>query len=278
MKSWQIKTKTLELSKPLIMGVVNVTTDSFSGDGVIGDQAIKHAQQLLDAGADILDIGGESSRPGAVPVSVAEELERVLPVVEHLIKNTQAIISVDTRHAEVAKVALKAGAHIINDITGFSDPAMIAAVKDSGAGLVVMHMQGQPQTMQADPQYDDVVAEVGKFLKTRVDALVAAGIDPAQIVVDPGIGFGKTLDHNLELLRNLPKLTQTTGRPLLLGVSRKSFIGKLTGVEEPAERVWGTAAAVAWCVAQGASIVRVHDVSAMRQVAQVTSALRLPLL
>lgn len=272
---WKVRDRQLDLeSRTLLMGVVNVTPNSFSGDG-IGDpqQAIGHAEKLLGEGADLLDIGGESSRPGAEPVPADEELRRVLPVVKHLVKHTEAIISVDTAKPEVAESVLKEGAHIINDITGLADEQMAKIVAQHKAGVVIMHMQGKPQTMQDNPHYSDVIGEVSDFLRERTKRAAAAGIHQDQIMVDPGIGFGKTLEHNLALLHNLKTIAKTTVQPLLVGTSRKRFIGSLVGKDQPGDRIWGTAGSVALAVANGAQVVRVHDVAEMRDVVQVADAI-----
>lgn len=254
------------------MGVLNVTPDSFSDGGRYFDaaRAVKHGREMLAAGADIIDIGGESTRPGAPPVSEAEELRRVLPVIEGL---RDATVSVDTTKAGVAERALEAGARIVNDISALRfDDRMAAVVRDSGAGLVLMHLQGTPATMQEAPRYDDVVAEVAGFLAERIRSATAAGIEKSQIAVDPGIGFGKTVAHNLELLANLDAFV-ALGCPVLVGTSRKSFIGKVLDRPDAGSRQWGTAATVAWAVAHGARIVRVHDVAEMADVVRMCDAL-----
>jgi dihydropteroate synthase len=261
--------------RTLIMGIVNVTPDSFSDAGMFAgtDDAVKHALQLAADGADILDIGGESTRPGADPVPIEEELDRVIPVIERLVVETPATaVSVDTRKAEVARAALQAGACIVNDVTAGSDPDTLAAVKASGAGLVLMHMQGDPRTMQEEPSYRDVVAEVEDFLAGRIGAAVASSIHREHLCVDPGIGFGKNLTHNLELLRSIGSFAELRV-PVLVGVSRKRFLGELTGVSDPAERLEGTAGAVAWCAAEGVDVVRVHDVKEMTRVVRVIDAI-----
>ncbi len=258
------------------MGVLNVTPDSFSDGGKFYEpqRAVEHAAELLAAGADIIDIGGESSRPKAKPVSDDEELRRVIPVVEKLRGLSDGIvISVDTTKAIVAERALESGARIVNDISALRfDARMTEVVRERGAGLVLMHMQGTPQSMQEDPRYSDVVPEVKEFLRGRIETAVAAGIERGRIAIDPGIGFGKTLEHNLQLLARLGEFVEL-GQPLLIGVSRKSFISKVLGVEAE-ERIWGAAAAVAWSVAHGANIVRVHDVAEMKQVVAMTDAIR----
>jgi len=261
--------------EPLIMGVLNVTPDSFSDGGRYArpDAAIAHAREMLAAGAAIIDIGGESTRPGSQRIDAAEQKRRILPVIQAL-RGAPCVISVDTTLAEVAEAALAAGAHIVNDISaGRDDPAMLALVARLGVPVILMHMQGTPQTMQQAPFYQDVVREVGEFLRQRLAAAQAAGVAAERVMLDPGIGFGKTLAHNLTLLRDLRTLAEI-GRPLVLGTSRKSFIGQITGEIDPAQRLMGTAASVAWCVAHGAAIVRVHDVEPMSQVVRVIRAIQ----
>jgi dihydropteroate synthase len=258
----------------LIMGVVNVTPDSFSDGGRFLDQrvAVEQGLRLAREGAAILDVGGESTRPGSEPTPLHEELDRVLPVVRELKARSGAVISIDTYKAEVASAAIEAGAAIVNDVTALNgDPQMAGLCGTSGVGLVLMHMLGSPRTMQMDPRYADVVIEVRDFLAAQAGKALAAGVDPLSIVVDPGIGFGKTLEHNLELIRNLPVLARL-GYPVLLGASRKAFIGKLTGRQLPAERLWGTLGAHVLGAALGAHIVRVHDVAPLKEALQVADA------
>jgi dihydropteroate synthase len=255
------------------MGVVNVTPDSFSDGGRFLDPAAgyAHGLQLLADGADILDVGGESTRPGADPVPEGEELRRVLPVVAGLVRRG-AVVSVDTSKPAVAEACLDAGAHVINDVTGLTDPAMVAACRRAGCGVVVMHMRGTPRTMQQNPDYADVSAEVTDFLADRLTALAAAGIPPERVAVDPGVGFGKTLPHTLEQLARLREL-QRLGRPVLLGVSRKGFLGQVTGRERP-DRLAGTLAVNCFAVAAGAAhVLRVHDVAAHRDAALLHEAI-----
>ncbi len=258
----------------VIMGVVNVTPDSFSDGGRFYgvDQAVQQGLQLAAEGAAILDIGGESTRPGSDPVSASEEIDRVIPVIEQLAAKCDALISIDTNKADVAKAAMKAGAHIINDITALlGDEDMARAAAETGAALVLMHMKGTPRTMQQDPVYDDVVAEVARFLKQQAEAAIAAGVAPEKIIVDPGIGFGKTVEHNLSLIANLAKLAEL-GYPVLLGASRKSFIGTLTG--KPVEdRLWGTLGVHVVGAALGADIVRVHDVAPLKDALVMSDAI-----
>ncbi len=253
----------LPLDRPLIMGIVNITPDSFSDGGKFVDaaHAVRHARQLLADGADILDIGGESSRPGAEAVSVEEELRRVMPVLEQLV-DFPVPISVDTRKPEVMRRAIAAGAALINDIFALQAPGALDAVAASEAGVCLMHMQGDPRTMQRAPEYRDVVQEVRDFLAARAGAAQAAGIDQDRIVIDPGFGFGKTPQHNLELIRALPKL-RAIGLPLLVGLSRKSLFGKIVG-REAAGRDSASAAGALLAAQRGASILRVHDVAATR--------------
>ncbi len=265
------------------MGIVNVTPDSFSDGGrfLEPDDAVAHGIELAHAGADVLDVGGESTRPGAAPVPADEELRRVVPVIERLAAVTDVPISVDTTKASVARAALAAGASIVNDVSAGFDPDTLPVTADAGAGCVLMHMQGEPRTMQADPRYDDVVAEVGDFLAERLDAAVAAGVAPGALAADPGIGFGKTVDHNLQLLAGLPRLVERVRVPVMVGTSRKTFIGKLLararGAPEPLpvdQRDEGTLATVVWAVERGASIVRVHDVRPATQAVRLLHALR----
>ncbi|MBN9429256.1 MAG: dihydropteroate synthase [Burkholderiales bacterium] len=263
---------TLELKRPLIMGVVNVTPDSFSDGGQFAapQPAIEHALQLLAEGADILDIGGESTRPGAAPVSPQQELDRIAPVLEGL-RGCGRPLSVDTRRVEVMQAAIEQGADMINDITALQAPGALAAVAAAGCAVCLMHMQGEPATMQQAPVYQEVVSEVEEFLQARVQALLAAGIARERIVIDPGIGFGKTARHNLALLAALDELS-TLGQPVLLGVSRKSLIGELTG-RAVEQRLAGSLAAMLAGVARGAAIVRVHDVAATRDALAVWQAI-----
>jgi dihydropteroate synthase len=261
--------------RTLIMGIVNVTPDSFSDGGMSldPDDAMKNAAQMVADGADILDVGGESTRPGAEPLPPEDEMRRVIPVIERLSAEIPEVaISIDTRKSEVARAAVAAGASIVNDISAGGDPETFGLVKRSGAGLVLMHMKGDPTTMQEGPDYDDVVEEVRDFLAGRIGASVAAGIPRQHLCVDPGIGFGKSVAHNLALLHDVGMLRELRV-PVLVGVSRKRFLGELTGVQEPAERLEGTAGAVAWCAGEGVDIVRVHDVKEMTRVVRVVDAI-----
>lgn len=259
-KTWLCGRFELDFERPLLMGVVNITPDSFS-DGnqyLHTESAIAHAKQLMNDGADILDLGAESTRPGAEPVSVSKELDRLLPVIEALY-SLNVPISVDTFKPAVMRAVLKAGADIINDITGFRDAEAIAAVADSNCGVCVMHMQGDPKTMQQSPHYDDLYAEIRGFLAERVAALRAAGIAADRIMLDPGLGFGKTVEHNYSLLRDLDKI-QLDCYPWLIGLSRKSMIGELIN-KPPQQRLAGSLAGMLAAASRGAAVLRVHDVA-----------------
>jgi dihydropteroate synthase len=249
-------------TRPRVMGIVNVTPDSFSDGGrsLALDDAIATAGRLVAEGADLLDIGGESSRPGADVVSVEEEIRRVIPVIRALAGRVGVPISVDTTKPEVARLALEAGATILNDIRGLDDPDLLALAAKAGAGVVLMHMQGTPRTMQADPRYDDVVREVRDDLSRKIERAEAAGIDPERIAIDPGIGFGKSFEHNLLLLRNLETFL-SLGRMLLVGTSRKGFLGKLAGRRTGDQTIPSVTSALA-AASAGARVVRVHDVAA----------------
>jgi dihydropteroate synthase len=256
-----------------LMGVVNVTPDSFSDGGLYLDPetAIAHGRELAEAGAEILDVGGESTRPGADPVDAEEELRRVVPVIRGL-RDAGCEISVDTSKANVADAALEAGATIVNDVTALrGDSGMAALCAERGATVVLMHMLGEPRTMQDDPHYEDVVAEVKAFLGERLEAAVAAGIAEENVWLDPGIGFGKTPAHSMELLRRLGELREL-GRPLVIGTSRKSFIGKVDG-SGPGERLGGTIASSVLAAAEGAAVLRVHDVAEVGQALAMTAAI-----
>jgi dihydropteroate synthase len=261
----------LALDRPRLMGIVNVTPDSFSDGGrsASTEAAIQRAIQLEAEGADIIDIGGESTRPGASPVPVEEEMRRVLPVIEGLAGRTRALISIDTRKAEVMRAATSVGADIVNDVSALMhETKSLEAAAATGCPVILMHAQGDPRTMQENPRYDDVLLDVFDFLEARVGACIAAGIPKAKLVVDPGIGFGKSLAHNLELMAGL-SLLHGLGVPVLLGASRKRFIGTLTGVEAAAERIEGSIGAALAAAAQGAQILRVHDVKATRRALDV---------
>ena len=310
---WKTRTRTLDLSRhALIMGVLNVTPDSFSDAGQFADtkSAIAHAGQMAAEGATIIDIGGESTRPGAEPVAEAEELRRVLPVIEGLVKGpggpggTGMILSIDTMKPAVARAALEAGAEIVNDVTGLRDPAMREVVRASGAGAIAMHIQGSPRDMQVAPHYDDVVEEILNFFRQTFSTCLACGIDPMQLAFDPGIGFGKTVEHNLALLRKLDVMRvggEVGGKhptsniqhptsnvlrgagadersgadewPLVLGVSRKSFLGKLGGEGAASDRLWPTVALTSYGRTRGVNVFRVHDVRANFEALRMTEAI-----
>ncbi len=259
----------------LVMGVLNVTPDSFSDGGQFfdTDAAIEHGLKMAAEGAAIIDIGAESTRPGSASVPAEEQSKRAIPVIEALSKKVGVPISIDTYNCDVAKAALDAGAAMINDITALTDERLGQLAAEMGVPVVLMHMQGTPLTMQAEPKYKDVVAEVLEFLLERVKMAEAFGIAREKIFIDPGIGFGKTLEHNLLLLKNIDRFVET-GYRVLVGTSRKSFLGKITGKENPADRLFGTAATVALSVAAGVSIVRVHDVAEMLEVVKVVSAIK----
>jgi dihydropteroate synthase len=272
---WRLRDRVIEFGRrPLVMGILNVTPDSFSDGGhfLDTDAAVARGLQLVAEGADILDVGGESTRPGAAPVPPEEESRRVVPVVAELARRTPVPISVDTMKPAVARACLEAGASIINDVSGFRDPEMIRVAAEHRAGVIVMHMQGTPQTMQQEPRYTDVVREVGAFFEERLRVLEESGIPAEAVCLDPGIGFGKTLDHNLELLANLAEFARF-GRPVCLGVSRKGFIGKLCG-REKGERLAGSLAVACFAAARGqAHVLRVHDVAETRDAALLLDAI-----
>ncbi len=273
---WQCRHRAFRpAERPLIMGILNVTPDSLSDGGRYCDKnsAVAHGLQMALDGADIIDIGGESTRPGAMPVSLDNELERVVPVVEALCRREDIVISVDTMKSAVAERALAAGAHIINDVSALeADPRMADVIKSYGAGVILMHKRGAPRTMQAQAMYTDVVREVCDYLIARVSYAEGLGLDRPTLAIDPGIGFSKTAGHNISLLAHLSAL-QACGRPIVVGLSRKTFIGQLTG-RGVAERDAGTLGALAFCLGEGAQILRVHDVQAVRDVVQVLGALR----
>ncbi len=275
-RAWICRDRTVTLgARTALMGIINVTPDSFydGGSHLEPRRAVQHACELIDAGADIIDVGGESSRPGAAPVSVSEEMQRVLPVITALREETHAVLSIDTTKADVARAALDAGAHIINDISALrADPAMAALAAEYGAGIVLMHMQGTPSTMQDAPTYEDVVREVDAFLCDRARFAEAAGIAKERIVLDPGIGFGKSYDHNWALLAGLPVLAGS-GYPLLAGISRKRFLGALCG-RETEERLPASLAAMTYAILRGASIIRVHDVKESCDAARVADRMK----
>jgi dihydropteroate synthase len=261
--------------RTLVMGVVNVTPDSFSdgGEFLAPDRAVRHALALVAEGADLLDVGGESTRPGAEPVDEAEELRRVLPVIEGIVAATDVPVSIDTAKPDVMRRAVAAGASMINDVNGLRAPGAIEAVAKLGVPVCIMHMLGEPRTMQKSPRYDSVVDDIRDFLRERVLACREAGIDERCVVLDPGFGFGKTLEHNLELLARLDELV-ALGHPVLAGMSRKTMLGKITGRERPADRVAASVAAHLLAAQKGAAIVRVHDVAETVDALKVQSAVR----
>jgi len=262
--------------KPKIMGILNITPDSFYDGGRYNelDRAIARAEEMAEEGAEIIDIGGESTRPGSEPISVEEEMRRVLPVIKELIKRVDLPISIDTYKSEVAKAAIEEGAEIVNDISAIRfDEKMIEVVKEKKVAVVLMHMKGTPKDMQVKPYYEDVVGEVYDFLRERVEWAIKKGVDKDYLIIDPGIGFGKSVSDNLELIRRLPEF-KSLGLPILVGPSRKSFIGNILGGLPPGERLEGTASAVAISVINGANIIRVHDVKEMRRVIEVAYAIK----
>jgi dihydropteroate synthase len=260
---------------PVVVGILNVTPDSFSdgGDFLDPEAAAEHAAAMLDEGADILDVGGESTRPGSDPVSQEEEIRRVIPVMERILAvHPEAVISVDTYRSGTATAALEAGASLVNDVTALrGDPRMVSLIEEAGCPVILMHMQGEPKTMQKDPHYEDVVCEVSDFLAERAEYAVAGGVRPENVILDPGIGFGKNLEHNLALLRNLDAVVDL-GFPVLIGASRKRFIERITGVQEAKDRVSGTVATTVLAFEQGATFFRVHDVRANRAALAVVEA------
>jgi dihydropteroate synthase len=271
---WHCGARVLDLRAPVVMGVLNVTPDSFSDGGRFArqDAALAHARRMADEGAAIIDVGGESTRPGASPATLAEELSRVIPVIEALRAESSIFISIDTSKPEVMRAAVSAGADIVNDVRALAEPGALAAAAATGAGVCLMHMRGEPRTMQDSPRYDDVVAEVAAFLAARVAACRDAGIDTARIAIDPGFGFGKTAAHNLELLKQLGRL-EALGVPLAVGLSRKSMLAKLTG-RAVDDRIAGSVALAAIAVLNGARIVRAHDVAATLDAVRVAAAVR----
>ena len=275
---WCFRNGRLSLERPLVMGILNITPDSFSDGGrfINCSDAVEHALEMIDEGADIIDIGGESTRPGASGIPEEEELRRVLPVIEAIAGRSAIPLSIDTWKSGVARAAIDSGASIVNDISALSfDPGMVSVIAESNAGAVLMHTRGRPQTMQNDIGYRDLMGEVAESLENSADLAISNGVKRESIVIDPGIGFGKDMRGNLELLRRLGELT-SLGYPLLVGTSRKSFIGRALGRENPDERLFGTAATVAIAVANGASIIRVHDVRAMRDVADMAVSVTEP--
>lgn len=271
--SIRLGTCLLKFDRPRVMGIVNCTPDSFSGDGLGGDtdKAIRRGLSMFKDGADIVDVGGESTRPGAKPVAAAVEMSRVVPVVEALGMARHGRVSIDTMKPQVAEAALYAGATIINDVSGLRNQKMMDVVAEHDAAVIIMHMLGEPGTMQESPKYKDVVGDIIEFLSNRIDAAEKTGVNPRKIMVDPGIGFGKTLDHNLEIIARLDEL-KDLGKPIVIGVSRKSFIGKLTG--RPAdERLEGSITAAVLAIGAGADIVRVHDVMETVKALRIATAI-----
>ena len=275
---WRIRGRDHDLSRRgMIMGILNVTPDSFSDGGrfVDHEQAFQHGLAMIAEGAEIIDVGGESTRPGAVPVEQDEELRRVIPVIERLRGVSGVIISIDTMKAAVARQAIAAGADIINDVSGLRDPRMLELAAAESVAVIVMHMKGEPQTMQASPFYEDVVREVRTFFVDQKERLQAAGIMPERIAFDPGFGFGKTVEHNLTLMRSLQEL-HLAGRPLVVGVSRKSMIAKLLQDSDMDSRFWPTVALTAWLRESGAEVFRVHDVKPNVEALRMIEAIRYP--
>lgn len=275
--SWRVGSRFLKSAQlPVLMGILNVTPDSFSDGGLHSavTDAVAHALQLVQDGADIIDVGGESTRPGAASVSLQEELDRTIPVIEAVFGETGIPISIDTTKSEVAREALQAGACIVNDISGMTfDADMLAICAKADAAVCVMHIQGTPQTMQQNPEYSDVVAEVTEFLQQRLEACVQAGIDISRVCLDPGIGFGKTAEHNLQLMHSIAQLRETLQRPVLIGHSRKRFLSKLLG-RPVEERLAGTVGVSLALFENGADVLRIHDVQATRDAILAWSAVR----
>ena len=261
---------------PVLMGVLNVTPDSFSDGGEFfgAGPAVAHAEKMFDEGAQVIDVGGESTRPGSDPVSPEEELRRVLPVIQGILSSRPGTtISIDTYRSSTAEAALDAGAAVVNDVTALGDPKMAGLVAERGCPITLMHMLGEPKSMQQDPRYKDVVREVRDFLAERAERAIRAGVEPENVILDPGIGFGKTLEHNLKLLNHLDSLVEL-GFPVLVGVSRKSFLGKIAGSEEPKSRLFGTVGANVLAYEQGATFFRVHDVRPNGEALAVAAAIR----
>jgi dihydropteroate synthase len=271
-RRWQCAARSLDLRAPAVMGVLNVTPDSFSDGGRFArfDAALAHARRMVEEGAAIIDVGGESTRPGASPATLDEELSRVIPVIEALRAESTVFISVDTTKPEVMRAAVRAGADIINDVRALAEPGALATAAETGAGVCLMHMRGEPRTMQDAPRYDDVVGEVGAFLAARIAACRDAGIETARLAIDPGFGFGKTAAHNLALLKHLRGL-ESLGAVLAVGLSRKSMLAKLTG-RAVGDRTAGSVALAAIAVLNGARIVRAHDVAATLDAVRVAAA------
>ena len=261
---------------PVLMGVLNVTPDSFSDGGEFfgAEPAVAHAEKMFDEGAQVIDVGGESTRPGSDPVNPEEELSRVLPVIRGILSvRPAAIVSIDTYRSSTAEAALDTGARVVNDVTALGDPKMAGLVAERGCPIVLMHMLGEPKSMQQDPRYEDVVREVRDFLAEKAERAIRAGVEPENVILDPGIGFGKTLEHNLKLLNRLDSLVEL-GFPVLVGVSRKSFLGKIIGSDDTKDRLFGTVAANVLAYDRGASLFRVHDVRANGEALAVSAAIR----
>lgn len=273
---WKVRGQSLDLThRALLMGIVNVTPDSFSDGGSFLDPfaACTHGLKLVEEGADILDIGGESTRPGSESVPLEEEIQRVIPVIQRLRQETKALISIDTNKAAVAQAAMDAGADIINDITGLrGDANMPSVVSQSGVGVIIMHMKGTPRTMQDAPAYQDIMSEIGDFFRQSVALALSSGIDPMSIALDPGIGFGKTPEHNRQLLVEIGSFAKT-GHPILVGASRKSFLGWLAGSTAMEDRFWPGVATTSLCRERGARIFRVHDVKPHHDALRMTEAI-----
>jgi len=260
--------------RTLVMGILNATPDSFSDGGQFTNakQAVEHALFMMGSGADIIDIGGESTRPGADPVPLEAELERVIPIIESLSKTTDTCISIDTYKSAVARHALEAGASIVNDISSLSDPDMASVVAKAKVPVILMHIKGNPKNMQTAPHYNSLIDEIKSFLEAKILLAIDSGIAPDRIIIDPGIGFGKTIQHNLEIIRRLGEF-KSLGKPILIGTSRKSLIGKILKIDSLTDRVEGTSATVAISIANGADIIRIHDVKEMARVARMTDAI-----
>ncbi len=272
----RLRKRELRFDRTLVMGILNVTPDSFSDGGLHRsvEETIDHGLAMADQGADIIDVGGESTRPGALPVSIEEELTRVIPVIQGLAPSVTIPLSIDTRHAEVARRAMELGVEIVNDVSGLRGPGMIDALKEMGGAAIIMHMRGEPDKMQSNTVYDDIVGDIGAFLTSRVVEAAKAGIDPSRIAIDPGIGFGKDVKGNLDIIRRLGEFC-SYGRPILVGASRKAFIGKIVG-ETPNERLTGSLVTASAAIMNGANIIRAHDMVETVKMARMVDAIRLP--
>lgn len=272
----RLRKRELRFDRTLVMGILNVTPDSFSDGGLHHsvEDSVEHGLAMVDQGAAIIDIGGESTRPGAPPVTIEEELSRVIPVIQGLIPSVKVPLSIDTRHAEVARAAMELGVEIVNDVSGLRGPGMIDVLKEMGGAAIMMHMRGEPDEMQSNTVYDDIVGEIGAFLASRLDEAAKAGIDPSRIAIDPGIGFGKDLKGNLDIIRRLREF-RSYGRPILVGASRKAFIGKIVG-GTPNDRLTGSLVAASAAIMNGANIIRAHDIVETVKMARMADAIRLP--